>query len=140
MKALLFILVTFIFFGLNFQANALPDSDTLNPGPGQPASWVEVVNEFVIAETMTFADFSNKKNLPEYSEVMVQILSSGARIQRAEVINFSRMSMPIWQVEGDYSMGMERADAFPKMRVRTIRMYLTTLQPFEVVQVRVLMR
>ncbi|XGC80389.1 hypothetical protein ACES2L_13740 [Bdellovibrio bacteriovorus] len=118
-----------------FVLNVFAEENAPNEAP-----WVEVANQFVVAETMTLAELSNKKNTPEYSEIRVQILSSGARIQRAEVVNFSRMSMPVWQVEGDYSAGMERMDKFPLMRVRTIRMYLTTLQPFEVVQIKVMMR
>lgn len=103
-------------------------------------AWREVANEMIFAEQPTYRNILLRNNKPEFSEVRVQVMSSGARIQRAEIVTDRGMSLPAWNLEGDYGSGMERIDLFQKSKVRAVRMYVTTLQPNEIVRVQIYMR
>lgn len=102
--------------------------------------WKEVVNEVVLTEATTFRDIRLKNNKTEFEEIRMQILNSGAFIQRAEVVGDNLMSLPAWRVEGDYYFGIARYDTFPKTKVRSVRLYITTLKPGEPVRMLVHMR
>jgi|GEM_PF-2030042 len=102
--------------------------------------WVEVANEVVLADNTTFRDIRLKNNKTEFEEVRVQILTTGARLQRTEIVGDNMMSLPAWRLEGEYTLGVARYDLFQKSKVRSVRMYITTMQPTKPVRLTIHMR
>ncbi|WP_295899370.1 hypothetical protein [uncultured Bdellovibrio sp.] len=125
MKKLFLILSTVLMTGLSAQADV---------------PWKEVAFATVAAEQPTYRNIGITNNRQDFSEVRVLVQSTGVRIQRAEVVTDERMSLPVWHLEGDYSLNAEVTDTFEKSKIIAVRMYITTLQPGEPVQIRIFMR
>lgn len=102
--------------------------------------WQEVVNDVVFADAPTFREFFVRSNKEEFQQIRFQVMSSGARIQRFEVVATNGISYPVWRLEGQYGFGMTNEDIFRPAKIRSARMFVQTLQPGEPVRFRILMR
>ncbi|WII73102.1 hypothetical protein QJS83_04350 [Bdellovibrio sp. 22V] len=123
MKKIVFVLMTLMLFGVNAHA------------------WEEVAYEIIYAEDTTYRDISLRNSSEkEYSEVKVQFMSEGVRLQRVELITDRMRSIPVWHLEGDYKYGDVATDTFEKTKIRAMRFYVTTLEPLDSVRLVVFLQ